>query len=956
MWIVRLALRNPYSIAIFALIILILGALSVSTMLVDIFPVIDLPVVGVVWNYPGLSAEEMERRIVTITERALSTTVSDISKINSQSIPGVGNLRVYFQPAVQIGSAIAQISATCQSLLRIMPPGITPPAIFPFNASNVPVAQLTLFSSNLSESTLFDYGLNFVRIKLFTIPGLSTPAPYGGLQRQINVDIDPIRASALGLSPQDISNTLQSANIIIPAGTARMGTLDYTILLNSSPLEVKDFASFPVKTVNNRLVQLSEVATVSDAYADQTNISRINGRRATFLNILKKANASTLNVIESTKRIIPDILATAPEGLKISLDFDQSIFVRASVENVLREAAIAAFLVSLMILLFLGSWQSVIIVCTSIPLSIFTGIICLKLTGETINLMTLGGLSLAIGMLVDDATVEIENINRNLPLSSSITVAILKGAKQIALPAIVATLAICIVFFPIVLLTGPAKFLFTPLAESVVFSMLASYILSRTLVPVLSKLLMKKELPKNLSHEKLEIMRDPGSENKVKNLSLLERMNLKREDAFERIKKKYGTFLKVLLNHSKFVLTIFCLFFIISALLPIFVIGTDFFPISDAGIMKLHFRAPSGTRIEETEKIIEQVENRIRSVIPEGELSTINSNIGVPIYYNLAFVPSDNVGPMDTEISIALARNHAPTASYQRQIRQDLAKYFMGSEFYFQSADIVSQVLNFGLTAPIDVQIEGTDIYKSYEYARVIRDQVKALPGTTDVAIKQVFDYPTLKINVDRVRAAEVGLSERDVANSTLIALSSSSLVAPSYYLNPKNGVNYTVVVKVPLSKVANVQDLISSPITPQGSLVLKQSQSLSLTPSGPPQAPTQTIGNLSNLKTMTTVNEVNHVNVQRVVDITANIDHLDLGSVITEIKKIIKNLGKLPSGTKISIRGQNEVMYESFTKLGMGMILSSVLVYSLMVVLFQSWLDPLIIMIAIPGALSGIF
>lgn len=937
MWIVRLALRNPYSVAVMACLILMAGVLCIKSMLVDIFPVIDLPVVGVIWNYPGLTAEEMEHRIVTINERAFSTTVSSISRMESQSIPGIGNIRIYFEPGTQLGSAVAQISAVCGTILRILPPGITPPAIFPFNASNVPVAQLTISSETLPEEKLFDYGLNFIRVQLFTIPGLSLPAPYGGKTRQINIDVDPALSRAKGLSTQDLVNTLQNSNIIIPAGTARMGNLEYNILMNSSPLQVSQFQDLPVKVVNGRPVTLGQVAHIADSFADQTNIVRINSKRATFLNILKKAEASTLDVVNAVYAKLPSVQAIAPHGMNLKIDFDQSVFVRASISSVIREAVLAAFLVSIMILLFLGNWKSVVIVCTSIPLSILVGIIGLKFSGDSINIMTLGGLSLAVGMLVDDATVEIENINRNIPLSKSITVAILRGAHQIALPAIVSTLAICIVFFPIVLLTGPAKFLFTPMAKSVVYSMLASYVLSRTLVPVLAQILLKDVRPE---HEFEGLM---GG------------FNRKREKWLEHFKESYGRLLVQLLEYRRLVLGLFCALFVISALIPLLVIGTDFFPTSDAGIIKFHFRAPVGTRIEVTEQIIAQVEDRIRALIPKGELETINSNIGIPTFYNLGFVPSDNVASMDAEVLIALKKDHAPTSGYIKKLRTDLNQAFPGSSLYFQSGDIVSQVLNFGLSSPIDIQIESKDVYLAYGYAKSLRNKILAIPGTTDVAIKQVFDYPTYQVNVDRVRAAQIGLTEKDVANNMLISLSSSILTAPSFYINPTNGVNYSVVVKVPLEKVKSVKDLTFTPITSLNDNALLQEQPEATSLSGPTGAPTQTLGNLSSLVPTTTLNQVSHFNVQRIVNVTANTEGRDLGSVVSAIQHEIDSLGALPAGTKIHIRGQSEIMHESFTKLGLGMFLAIALVYLLMVILFQSWLDPLIITVAIPGALIGI-
>jgi multidrug efflux pump subunit AcrB len=957
MWIVRLALRNPYSVGVMALVLLIMGALSLSTMLVDIFPAIDIPVVSVIWYYPGLTAEQMESDIVIINERAFSTTVQGVARIESQSIPGIGNLRVYFQKGTDIGNAVAQISAVCGTILRILPPGITPPNILPFNAANVPVAQLTITSDTLSEQSLFDYGLNFVRIRLFTIPGLATPAPYGGYQREINVDVDPRTAAGKGISIQDVSNTLQNANIIEPAGIARIGKLEYNILTNSTPLRVEEFRKFPVKVVNNREVSLGEIAQVEDSHADQLNAVRINGKRAVYLDILKKSDASTLDVVNSVKKLLPSIQSEAPKGMNFKLDFDQSTFVRAAVSSVFQEAVIAAVLVSIMILLFLGSWRSVIIVCTSIPLSIFASIIGLKLTGNSINIMTLGGLALSIGMLVDDATVEIENINRNRPISENITVAILRAAHQIALPAVVTSLAICIVFFPIVLLTGPAKFLFTPLSESVVYAILASYILSRTLVPTLSRILLR-----NAPMEASSLVsegNEPPPTNPARTKSRIgrlgEQFNQKREHYLERLRERYGSVLEVLLEYAGFTLLSFLAFFVLSLGLPFFVIGTDFFPTTDVGILKIHFRAPSGSRLEESERLIAEAEEHIRKIIPAGELETINSNIGVPTNYNLAFVPTDNAASMDTEILIALKKEHKPSQLYGQEIRKDFAKSFPGSTIYFQPADMVSQVLNFGLAAPIDIQLESRDSDVAYEYAKQLRGKIQEIPGAQDVVIRQVLDYPSIKVNVDRDRAAQVGSSERDVTNSLLLALTGSAIIAPSYYINPQNNVNYPVVTKVPIKNVSTLEEVLNIPITPVSQLQLSQQAGISPTDLYP-TTPTQTIGNLASIEPVVTMSQINHVNVQRILDVLANVEGRDLGSVVKDVRRAIESLGKLPLGLKIHFRGQNEVMEESFTKLGLGMILAAVLVYLLMVTLFQSWLDPLIIMAAIPGALSGIF
>jgi len=879
MWIVELALRRPYTVAIMCLLILVMGVLSLSRMVVDIFPAIDIPVVVVVWSYPGLPAEDMERRVVLISERAYSTTVNGIERIESHSIAGIGIVKVYFQPGTEIGAAIAQMSAASSTLLRIAPPGMQPPNIIQFNASNVPVAQLTGSSETLPEEKIFDYGLNFIRVRLFTIPGLSSPAPFGGRQRQINVDIDPRSLAAKGLSPADVVNALQSSNVIVPAGTARIGDREYTVLMNSSPPSVDQFNAIPVKVIRGAAILLGDVAHVSDGFADQTNIVHVNGKRSVYLAILKHADASALAVVDSAREALPAIKAAAPEGLDLRLDFDQSVFVRGAIQSVLREGVLAAVLVSLMIAVFLGSWRSTVIVCTSIPLAIFTSIIGLKLTGNSINLMTLGGLALAIGMLVDDATVEVENIHRNRNMGKPLTVAILDGARQIAVPAIVATLAICIVFFPVVLLYGPAKYLFQPLALAVVLAMLASYLLSRTLVPVLARMLMTSE--------------QHGSGGGGRWDRWTEKMNAARDRAFDRVRNSYGRFVGVLLHHPRFTIATAGVVALVSLLL-VFVVGTDFFPSVDAGLMKLHFRAPSGTRIELTEEVILQVEKRIRRIIPAEELETINDMIGMPLFYNLAFVQTDNVGGMDAEILISLKEHHHSTAQYMRQIRQMIDQEFPGSTAYFQPADIISQVLNFGLSSAIDVQIEYPNLGASYPYARRLRDAIREVPGTTDVHIAQVLDYPTLKLDVDRERAAKLGLTQRDVANNVLISLSSSSLLAPSFFLNPTNNVNYTVVVKTPLTRVDSIPSLLSTPMS--GVSSAPQSESSTALNSGP-EAPAQRLSNLVDVYPQATPSQLNHYTVQRVLDVAARVDGRDLGSVASDIQKKSIRSASFPRG-----------------------------------------------------------
>jgi len=923
MWIVRLALRRPYTIAVAAILLILFGSLTVGRMRRDIFPTIDIPVVMVVWNYPGLSAEDMERRVVIISERAFSSTVNGIQRIESQSITGIGLLKVYFEPDTDIGAAIAQIGSVSATASRIMPPGITPPVVIQYNASNVPVAQMTVSSRSLSEQQLFDYGLNFIRVRLFTVPGLATPAPYGGKQRQIMVDINPTSAAARGLSPQDVVTGLLQSNLTVPAGSARIGGTEFDVTVNNSPTTVDAFNRLPIRVLNGAPVLLGDVAYVHDGFAQQQNIVRVNGQRSTYLVILKKASASTLAVVDAAKELLPVIQATAPQGMELKIDFDQSVFVRAAIDGVVREAIIAAVLVSLMILLFLGSWRSVVIVSTSIPLAIIVALVCLFLLGQSLNIMTLGGLALAIGMLVDDATVAIENIHRNQGLGKPLTVAILDGSAQVATPALAATLVICIVFFPVVLLVGPAKFLFASLALSVVFSMMASYVLSRTLVPALARKLGKGE--KHRSEPRWF------------------------DRSFETFKDFYGSILAAALARRGFVLLAATLLVVGGGALAT-VVGLDFFPAVDAGQMRLHVRAPIGTRIEDTEQLVAGVEHEIRQIIPAGELSTINDNIGLPISYNLAFVQTDNIGGQDAEVLVALKADHHPTADYMRQIRRVLPRKFPGTTFYFQSADIISQVLSFGLSAPVDVEVEGANFAKTTEIARTLRDKIRLIPGAVDVRIPQVLTHPALAITVDRERAAQVGLSQRDVASNMLVSLSSSSLVSPSFWLSPENSVNYFVAVQTPLDKAKSVDDIMHTPMSPSLPPGSPQQNSFG---AGQPIAPE--LASVASIAPGNTLAMISHDNVQRVIDVQLNVDRRDLGSVAADINDAIASLGKLPPGTAIHVRGQSEAMLNSFKSLGLGLLLAGVLVYLLLVVLFQSFLDPFIIIIAVPGALVGV-
>ncbi|HEY1797949.1 MAG TPA: efflux RND transporter permease subunit [Stellaceae bacterium] len=923
---VRLALRRPYTSAIAAMLIVLLGGLSVTRMIVDIFPIIDIPVVLVVWNYGGLTTEDMERRVVFISERAYSTTVNGIQRIESQTLPGIGLLKVYFQPGTEIGAAIAQIAAANNTILRIAPPGMQPPAVIQFNAANVPVVQMTLSSKTLTEQQIYDYSLNFIRVKLFTIPGLATPGPFGGKQRQINVDVDPALLAAKGFSLTDVVNALQTSNVIVPAGTARLGDREYNIQLNSSPATVDRFNALPLGVFDGRTVTIGDVGHVSDSFATQVSMVHVNGKRAVYLAILKHADASTLAVVDSARDALPEIQAAAPNGLELKLDFDQSVFVRAAVENVIHEAIISSILVSLLILVFLGSWRNTVIVSASIPLSVFAGILLLFLTGNSINLMTLGGLALAIGLLVDNATVTVENIHRNLTLGRPLTVAILEGSAEVIQPLTVATLAICIVFFPVVLLFGVARYLFIPLAATVVFCMLASYALSFTVVPSFARFLLAgadhHAAPRGF-------------------FGLFDR-------GFDRLRRGYGRLLAGTLRHRLFTLVCFGLLLVVTGFAARS-LGMDFFPSADVGLIKLHYRAPAGTRIEETETQVLKVEEAIRKLIPAAELDTINDTVGVPSSFNLAFVPSDNVGDMDAEILISLKHEHHPTIDYIRAIRRELPAQFPGSLFYFQTADIVSQVLNFGLPAPIDVQIQDVNFDRSYGLAQRLLQRMKTIPGVADAHLQQVLNYPALQIDVDRLRAAKLHISQRDVASNMLTSLSSSVLVSPNFFLNPQNNVNYFVAVQTPISQIHSVDDLMNTPVsTPPAEAATDTTAT--------PEARVMRLADVATIYPRSSLESVSHYTVQRELDIDANVDGRDLGATAADIQATIDELSKgLPITTHIDIRGQNEVMQASFKSLAIGMILSVILVYALLVVLFQSWVDPLIIMMAVPGGLMGI-
>lgn len=931
MWIVRLALRRPYTFVVAALLVLILGVVTLRRMATDIFPDINLPVASVIWTYTGMSPDDMEKRIVTVAERAYTTTVNDIEHIESQSMLGVSVIKLFFQPGARIEAAVAQLTATSQSVTRVMPPGTVPPLIIRYSASSVPVLQLGVSGESLSEQALYDYGLNFVRTQLATVQGASIPLPYGGKPRQIMVDLNLGALQARGLSPADVSTAINSQNLILPSGTAKLGEREYNVRLNSSPDAVAALADLPVRQVGGSTVYIRDVASVRDGYAVQTNIVRQDGRRSSLLSVLKAGGASTLDVVDRIKAALPRIQSTLPPELKIGQLFDQSVFVRAALDGVLREAVIAASLTAAMILLFLGSWRSTLIVTVSIPLSILCSIIALSLLGQTLNVMTLGGLALAVGILVDDATVEIENIHRNLREGKPLTQAILDGAQQIATPALVSTLAICIVFVPVVFLTGVAQFLFVPLALAVVFAMLASYLLSRTLVPVMVRYLLKDEL-----HLYQDV---PEAHTRGKDIAWRVHEGFNR--AFERFRDGYRNMLGWILGHRPIVFVCFGCFFVGSFVLLPF-IGRDFFPAVDGGQFRLHVRAPAGTRIEETERLFGRVEQTIRRTIPAQELELILDNIGLPVGgVNLAFSDSATIGASDGEILVALKEGeHRPTGEYVERLRRTLKAEFPEAVFFFQASDIVTQILNFGLPAPIDIQIAGpgANRQRNYALARELETRVRLVAGAADVHLHQVVDAPDLRVVVDRTRAIEAGLTQRDVANSLLVSLSSSSQAAPNYWINPKNGVNYLVAVQTPQYRMDTIDALKNTPIVGAGL-----------------SAP-QLLSNLATFERSRSMAVINHYNVQPVYDVYANVYNRDLGAVADEIEVIVADIrSKLPRGSAIVMRGQVESMNGAFLSLGLGLIFAIVLVYCLMVVNFQSWIDPFIIITALPGALSGI-
>ena len=998
MWIVKLALDRPYTFLVAALLILLISpvAIIVLKMPVDIFPNIDIPVVSIVWNYAGFSPKDMETHIVTITERALTTTVNDIEHIESQSLDGIAVVKVYFHPSVKIDMAVAQVTAISQTQLRQLPAGTTPPLILQYSASSVPILQLSLSSKTLSEQDLNDLSLNTIRPRLTNIQGAAIPYPYGGKQRSVMVDIDIAKLQSYGLTPNDVVTAMGAQNLILPSGTVKIGTLEYDISLNGSPADVNELNNMPIRYVNGSIIYIRDVAHVRDGFSPQTNVVRQDGVRSTLLSILKNGNVSTLNIVSDVQNLIPRLKPGLPQDLKIQSLFDQSIFVRAAIKGVITEGLTAACLTALMILLFLGDWRATLIIAVSIPLSVLSSILMLDALGETINIMTLGGLALAVGILVDDATVTIENIDNHLHQGKDLHQGILDGASQIAVPAFVSSLCICIVFVPMFLLSGVARYLFVPLAESVVFAVMASYILSRTLIPTLAMYLLKDEHPKDLNAQahgpgavhdeatpdsspdqasdgngadhhqngKEQAEDHPTGPPQARQLELgqpeqrslplgpldqpeknarkekepktfLGRFQRGFERGFERVREAYGNALDRALT-ARWIFVLIFLALCLGSLILVPFLGQDFFPTVDAGQFKLHFRAKTGTRIEETARQADLIETAIRKDIPADDISGILDNLGLPYSgINLSYSNSGVIGTADGDIQVSLNRKH-PTADYQRKLRVDLPREFPGTMFMFQPADIVSQILNFGLPAPIDIQLVGNDVDKNRDLADKIVNEINQVPGAVDVHVQQVYDEPNFEINMNRSPSQQLGITASNIANSVLVSLSGSFQTSPTFWLNPKNGVTYNIAVQAPQYNISSLQDLNNLPVTGANS--------------------SQILANLASIKRDSVPGTIYHYDIRPVIDIYANVQDTDLGSVYSGVKKVVAAEQKnVPKGSDMSIRGQVLTMDTSFQGLGLGLIGAIVLVYLLMVVNFQSWSEPFIIIMALPGALAGI-
>jgi CzcA family heavy metal efflux pump len=947
MWIVRLALDRPYTFVVVAILITLFGCLSIMKMSVDIFPHINIPVLTCVWNYSGLTPVEMERRITNIVERATTTTVTGIEHIESLSLLGNSVIKLYLHQDANAQESLAELAAICQTMLKQLPPGATPPLVTAFSATDIPVMQLCISSKTMPETKLFDFANNFIRTQLATVQGASLPWPYGGAARQIMVDIDPQKLSAKGISATDVANAISNQNIILPAGTAKLGAAEYYVQLNSSPTVLDQLNEIPVKQIGNAAVLMKDVAYVHDGLAVQTNIVNESGGRAVLQNVIKLGAASTIDVVNRVKKEIPGIENILPPGVELRILNDQSIFVQEAVDDVVHEGLTAAGLTALLMLLLLGDWQSTVIVAISIPLSVLSGLIILKATGQTLNTMTLGGFALAVGMLVDDATVEVENIHRHLDMVKHqrqqlyestkaddpaltkqwVRQAILDAANEIAVPAFVSTISICIVFMPVFLLTEPAKSLFAPLAMAVCGSMLASYFLSRTVVPVMAKYMLAGHVELEHKHGKPNFFAS-GFKKVVRGV----------DRSFDKLRDAYHGFLSFMLA-SRYMVIIGVVLFMTVSLSFIPFLGEDFFPMIDAGVLRMHVSCPRGTRVEETERMIKSVEKAITKYVPKSETESVADLMGVPNSgLNLSSSDSVNYTEADGEILVTLKKEHKPSSYYKGILRDKLPVEFPQCIFFFQPADIVTQILNAGLAAPIDVQVRGLDMNVTYALAEKINSQIKAIPGAVDVHIKQAINGPVIQVDVDREKAAQLGFTQRDVAGSMLVSLSSSFQTAPNFWVNPKNGVNYSLAVQTPQRMVADMSDLSNTVVTSADG------------------TQNQLLGNLAAFSRAIAPTIINHYNVQPVIDVLASVEGTDLNSVAEKVQTIVDSYkGKLPHGVFLDVRGQVVSMHNAYTGLLTGIVLALVLVYLLLVVNFQSWTDPLIILMAIPGALCGI-
>ena len=937
MWIVRLALRRPYTFIVLAMLIVLMGVTTVLRMPADMFPQINIPVVAAIWQYTGLPPTEMEGRITSQFERAATTTVSGIEHLESQTLAGVAVVKIYMQPGTSMAGAVAQVAAVSQPILKQLPPGATPPLVMAYSASNVPILQLGLSSPTLSEQEIYDLGTNFLRTGLATVQGAQLPLPVGGKVRQVVVDLDLRKLFAWGLSPADISTAVGTQNVILPSGTAKMGPLEYPILFNGSPSVVAGLNDLPIKKVNGSIVYLRDVAHVRDGFMPQTSVVVTNGTKGALQPVLSAEGASTLNVVAGVRAALPQVQATLPPALQIKPLSDQSIFVKGAITGVVREAIIAAALTGIMMLLFLGSWRSTVIVLISIPLSLLVSIIALDRFGQTLNSMTLGGMALAVGILVDDATVTLENYHLQRSMKKPLGKAILDGAAEIAVPTLVSTLCICIVFIPVTLISGAAKSLFVPLAMAVVFAMLTSYFLSRTLVPTLIRYLLGKE-------------EHGGGRGPIAWLSG------KVERGFERLREAYGRALEGALRHRRIFIVAFAAFVVVSlAFIPL--LGRDFFPSVDAGQMRLHIRAPAGTRIEDTQRLFASVEDHVRKIVPAAELDTVIHNIGVPVSgINLTLGDPSMISSADGEMLISLAARHGPTIEYVHALRDDLNKAFPQATFFFLAADIATQILNFGLSAPIDVRLTGPagNQEANLAIALDLASKIGTIPGAVDVHLAQVTDTPELLVNVDRAAAQDLGLTMRDVASDLLVSLSSSSQTAPNFWMDPKTGVQYPVAVQTPQVKVDSIQTLETTPLS--GPAVRAASSGSYAAPTPASAQRPDLLSNVASVSHILGPTNITHFNIARTIDVQAGVDGADLASVARGVQKLIDQARPhLPRGSTILLTGQPQAMNASFTGLGIGIVAAILLVYLLMAVNFQSWIEPLVILMALPGTLAGI-